>query len=102
MLTGLFNKSSYEEINTYIDFINEVSTGATITIDSISATDPDGTVATSDVISGTPSPFVAGTRVNYRVKGGTEDFYYVSVKVLVSDGQKLEAIIELRITGTKP
>lgn len=105
MLTGLLNKTTYEEINTYIDFLNEVPSGDTITLVSVTATDPDGTVATDTVIVSAPpgpAPFVTGTRVNFRVKGGTKIFYYVSVKVSVSDGQKLEAIIELRIGGNNP
>lgn len=102
MITGLLNKTPYEEINAYVDFVNEVPAGATLTLGSVTATDPSGAVATSDVISTSPAPFITGTRANFRVKGGTKEFYYVSVKVVVSDGQKLEAIVELRITSNQP
>lgn len=89
-------KTSYEEIFRYHEFLRPdgggwLSTGETLSSVSMTATTEVGVDATSTIIDSAVVYPTGGTAVKYKLKGGVlGTTYLLNIKVVTSTGQKFE------------
>jgi uncharacterized protein YndB with AHSA1/START domain len=89
-------KTSYEEIFRYHEFSRPdgngwLSTGEYLSSVTMTATDEAGGDVTSTIIDSAMVSPTNGTKVRYKLKGGTlGSIYTLNIKVVTSAGQKFE------------
>ena len=89
------NKHAAEKLNTFFDFADELTDGATISSKTVTATDSSGASATSTIVS---SSAISGTQVTAVLHQGTSgQTYTVTFQATASDGEVLEKQLILRV-----
>ena len=93
------------EVDSYfLDFVNQLSTGETISTSSVTAYDVlNARDATAQIISTSPAPSVSGTQVIFWYQGGTVNGrYIIAVKVTTSLNRALEGDVDLLVKQEVP
>jgi hypothetical protein len=96
-----FEKYAYEEVYRYYEFERTdgkdgLAESETISTQAVTCEDENGVDCTSTMISN--ASIVDGTMVKYLLKAGTAgQSYTVIVKVVTSNGQKLEGFAEIDV-----
>lgn len=86
-------KTIYEEYFRYHNFASWLTTGEIVQTATVTVTEKDGTDVSSSMVSDV-GPYDS-TKVKYKIKGGAADkIYIISIKIVSSNGQKLEDKIE--------
>lgn len=94
-------KTSYAKDSYYVDFVNQLGTGETIALGSVTAFDPtNGLDLSSELIAASPAPAVSGTQVIFWYQGGVAgNTYTISVKVTTSAGRSLEGDVDMQVVA---
>ena len=94
MKSKIFKQPS-EKFTIAVDFANRIPTGAVISSQSITATDPNDIDVTATVIEG---PTISGTELQTKVKAGTADIdYKVTMKATLDNNDVLEEDVLMQV-----
>jgi len=100
-LNAPINKYPYQKDSYYIDFIEQLNAGETITSFTVtSQLDFWGTFtdSTAEIISTTPAPSLSGTQVTFWYQAGNAgERHVVSVDVVTSGGRQLVGVVDLNV-----
>jgi len=100
MAINKLTKQPFEELDCAVDFAAALAPGSTIgSIFSVSALNVEtGADSSAAVIATSPAPLIIGTKVQFRAKDGADgERHKISVRIVASNGEKIEAEIYIMV-----